>query len=134
MYSISILEETKTSADMAYALRNIADQIENGYTEGYYPSWLLSGTEEPDKEIILLEDEQGVGKMMPIPSHVEGKRQVYVKFGLMDYDEDSCIIIQVDKQFLVDIDVAENWAHDMIDQGYYDDFVIPELYEGTINW
>ena len=133
MYSISILEETKTSADMAYTLRNIADQIENGYTKGNYPSWLLSG-EEPNRDIILVEDEQGVGKMMPIPPHVGGKRQVIVIFGLMDYDEDSCIIVKLDKQFLVDIDIAENWAHDMIDQGYYDDFVIPELYESTINW
>ena len=71
------------------------------------------------------------GEITP-PPHVEGARQVTVIFGDMDFEDDTCLILSVGLKVLVDIDLAQDFAQDIIDEGIYNDFVIPELYTGTI--
>ena len=39
--TIIIKEETETSTEMVNLLRHISNQIEEGYTNGYYPTWQL---------------------------------------------------------------------------------------------
>ena len=46
MITITINEETNTIADMATALRQIADELEKGYINGIAPTFNLSGEEE----------------------------------------------------------------------------------------
>ena len=40
-FTLVVVEETETTADMADVLRTIAALIEQGYTSGYYPTWQL---------------------------------------------------------------------------------------------
>jgi hypothetical protein len=41
MYKIEIKHETSSPEQMVETLRHIAEQIEQGYTCGYYPTWEL---------------------------------------------------------------------------------------------
>jgi hypothetical protein len=50
MIYIDITESTNTKIDMADTLRRIAKMIEDGNTSGYYPTWELTGEEEPENE------------------------------------------------------------------------------------
>lgn len=50
MITISITEEVSDNQAMADLLRNIAEQIENGMTSGFYPHWDLSGDEEEGED------------------------------------------------------------------------------------
>lgn len=50
MISIDIIGKTKTRTEMAIALRDIANRIENGSIVGVCPTYLLTGTEEPSTE------------------------------------------------------------------------------------
>ena len=50
MFSIEIHEEAETSEDMANALRRIADLLDEGYTSGVSPNWMLKGDKSPDKQ------------------------------------------------------------------------------------
>lgn len=50
MITITIQEEAKTKNDLVYLLQQIAEQIEEGYSSGYNPNWVLSGEEEIDKD------------------------------------------------------------------------------------
>jgi hypothetical protein len=47
--NIEIIEETETYDDMADLLRHIADQIEEGYRSGIFPSWSTEGEEEQNE-------------------------------------------------------------------------------------
>lgn len=47
MITINISQEEKeTAREIADLLRYIADQIDLGYTSGFYPHWNLEGEEE----------------------------------------------------------------------------------------
>ncbi len=48
MIKINITEEKNTPEEMAETLRFIANQIEEGYTSGYYPTWELK--DETDRQ------------------------------------------------------------------------------------
>lgn len=43
-----IYADDATVDDMADALRKIADQLEEGYTSGYYPNWELKIEEDEE--------------------------------------------------------------------------------------
>lgn len=56
MRSIIIHEETNDDQNMVDVLRRIADLVEQGYTNGYEPSWELQGEEEPEEQDETEED------------------------------------------------------------------------------
>jgi hypothetical protein len=51
MISINITEEKNTPEEMAETLRHIANQIEQGYTSGYYPTWELKDKTDRQEKI-----------------------------------------------------------------------------------
>lgn len=53
MVKIEITEETATCLDMAYALREIANRIEKGFTRGIDPNFVLSGENELSNNEVL---------------------------------------------------------------------------------
>lgn len=50
MIQVTITETTGTKDQMVELLRNIASQIEEGKSEGYYPRWAIDGEEEEEIE------------------------------------------------------------------------------------
>jgi len=61
------------------------------------------------------------------------ERYVTVIFGEMEYDdEETCIIISEETRMYLPISTAENIAREYVEKGAYENFVIPELYTGTI--
>lgn len=51
MISINITEEKNTPEEMVETLRHIANQIEQGYTSGYYPTWELKDKTDRQEKI-----------------------------------------------------------------------------------
>ena len=40
-FKIEIYDEADSEDEMADLLRHIADMVEDGYTSGYYPGWVM---------------------------------------------------------------------------------------------
>jgi hypothetical protein len=60
------------------------------------------------------------------------ERLVTVIFGEMEFDEDSCVLIGEDIRMRLPISKAEEVARDFVEKGLYENYVIPELYQGTL--
>lgn len=71
MISINIQEEKSTRQDMVYLLRHIANQIEQGITQGYYPHWNIEGKEEEvvivkkGKKFLLIKEDSNIVDSFP---------------------------------------------------------------------
>jgi hypothetical protein len=51
MIKIDIKHETSTPEQMVETLRHIANQIEEGYTSGYYPTWDMTNQTDRQEKI-----------------------------------------------------------------------------------
>lgn len=60
------------------------------------------------------------------------ERKVIAIFGEMEFDDDTCIIICEEARLNLPISKADFIARDLIKSGAYENFVIPELYSGTV--
>ena len=50
MITIDISQEAHSSGEAADLLRHIAEQLDRGYTSGYYPTWSIEGEAEPEDD------------------------------------------------------------------------------------
>jgi len=46
--TITINEQVETTTEMVNLLRHISNQIEEGYTRGYYPTWEIKSIVEEE--------------------------------------------------------------------------------------
>lgn len=56
MITIKISEETNSTADMSDLLRNIAKQIDEGFTSGAYPHWTIIDKSECEEKIVYIKN------------------------------------------------------------------------------
>ena len=124
MVQIVIQEETSTFNDMATLLRNIANQIENGNTSGFNPTWSVKDTSERDSKIAFIKKTLSEWGMTSTAELMLDSSPVYQNMNgrvcslVEEFTEDYVRVVTYDDELIISEDNIpyEDLDDDLIDE------------------